>query len=108
MAKITINGTTFEVSGPANISVSGDQISVGGKVVSSGLSGIVTIRWEGPLARLSVDSSAEIHGDVQGNVEAGGSVKCHSVGGNVSAGGSVHCGNVNGNLEAGGSVSIRK
>lgn len=108
MAKITINGTTFEVSGQANISVSGDQISIGGKIVSSGLSGIVTVKWEGPLAHLDVDGSAEISGDVQGSVEAGGSVKCNNVGGDVEAGGSVQCGNVGGDVDAGGSVQMRK
>ncbi len=43
--------------------------------------------------------------DVGGNIEAGGTVNCDSIGGNVDAGGSVNCDNVDGNLSAGGCVN---
>lgn len=108
MSKITINGQTFEVDGSAIISVNGNSIRIGSKTIADNLSGIVTVKWEGPLANLNVGGSAEISGDVQGNVEAGKSVKCNNVGGDVNAGGSVQCGNVGGDVEAGGSVQMKE
>ena len=49
--------------------------------------------------------SAEIKGDIGGNVSAGGGVNCGDVGNNVECGGGVHCGNVSNNVECGGGVN---
>lgn len=54
---------------------------------------------------MEIWGSADIKGDVNGNVTAGGGVNCGGVDGNVEAGGGVNCGGVDGYLEAGGSVN---
>jgi len=102
---IVVNGTRIEVDGDLrDVHISGDTIRVGGKVVSLGLSGIVEVKWEGPLANVRSSCSVSVKGDVAGRVDAGGSVSCGDVGGDVDAGGSVSCGDVKGSVEAGGSV----
>jgi cytoskeletal protein CcmA (bactofilin family) len=68
------------------------------------LFGVVEIKFEGNLVSLESDSSVTVSGDVHGNVDAGGSIRCGAVGGDVDAGGSVVCGCVNGRVRAGGSV----
>lgn len=103
MNKIVINGKSIAVSGN-NITVINDQVLVDGKVVEMGLSGVVELRFEGDLANLKCSGSATVNGDVKGDVDAGGSVKCSNVGNSVDAGGSVSCGNVGGDIDAGGSV----
>lgn len=108
MNSITINGVRIEVQGSAsNISIRNGNVTIGGNVVKTGLSGEVRVVWEGPLASLECDGSAAIHGtvasvdagngvmvtgDVHGNVSAGNSVTCHKVGGSIQAGGSVKVG----------------
>lgn len=103
MNTIVINGKRIAVSGN-NITVINDQVLVDGKVVETGLSGIVEVKFEGDLANLRCSGSATVNGEVKGNVEAGGSIKCSNVGKSVDAGGSVSCGNVGGDIDAGGSV----
>ena len=106
MNRITINGQVFETDGSSQIVVNNGAVIIGGKVVVSGLSGVVQVKWEGPLASLRSDASVTC-GDVTGNVDASGSVQCDHVDGSVSAGGSVNCRNVGGNIRAGGSVVHR-
>lgn len=102
---ITINGKRIEIEGNASkISVSGDRITVDGKTVGEGLSGIVEVKWEGPLASLTSYASVQC-GDVHGDVDAGNGVQCGNVGGDVDAGNGVQCGNVGGDVDAGGSVN---
>lgn len=108
MAKITINGEVFQIEGSASISINNNSISVGGNKIKDGLSDIVEIKWEGPVADVDSNASISITGDVTGDVDAGGSVKCGNVGGDVDAGGSISCGNVSGDVDAGGSISMRK
>lgn len=55
---------------------------------------------------LEVWGSADIDGDIKGNVNAGGGVNCGNIGGFVQAkGGGVNCGNIGGHLEAQGGVN---
>ena len=49
--------------------------------------------------------SADIEGDVNGNVSADDSVTCGNVGGGVNAGDCVNCGNVGGSVSAGEEVN---
>lgn len=49
--------------------------------------------------------SADIQGDVNGNVNAGDSVNCGNVNGGVNAGDGVNCGNVGGGVNAGDDVN---
>jgi len=104
---ININGKLIKVSGN-NISVINDKVYVDGELVEEGLSGNVTISFEGELANLKTSGGATVNGDVHGDVDAGGSVKCGNVGKSVDAGGSVNCGNVGGDVDAGGSVRMTK
>lgn len=54
---------------------------------------------------VAIWGSAEIEGNIGGNVDAGGGVNCDDVGGNVDAGGGVNCGNVGVSVDAGGGVN---
>ncbi len=102
--KITVNGKSIEISGDArNVSISNGRITVGGVEVGSGLSGIVKVQWDGPLASVESDAAVEC-GDVHGDVSGGNSVSCRDVKGSVKAGNSVVCGQVAGNVKAGNSV----
>lgn len=104
MAKITIDGRTFE----------GDCVSIiNGTVVIDGasqggtLNGDVRLEIVGTLTNLKTDASVNMTGQIKGDVEAGGSVRCDDVGGNVNCGGSVSCDDVGGDVTAGGSVRHR-
>ena len=48
--------------------------------------------------------SAKIDGNVQGNINAGGSISCCGVVGEVNSGGAVNCNGVVGDINAGGNV----
>jgi hypothetical protein len=102
MAVITINGKRIEVNG-SSVSIVNGVVSIDGVVVEGGLQGVVNIKWEGPLANLSVDGSVTC-GDVAGNVSAGGSVHAGNIQGSATAGGSLHCQDINGSANAGGSI----
>lgn len=109
MANITINGNSISVSGvhtKGDIVIRNGSVIIDGVTVASNLSGIVKIKWDGPLASLRTDSSVEC-GDVANNVDAGGSVSCGRVDGSIDAGGSVTvAGTVSGDIDAGGSVTV--
>ena len=104
---ININGKSISVQGN-NISVINDKVYVGGKLVEEGLSGQVEISFTGDLASLDVDGSATVNGNIQGNVDIGGSLNCDNIQGSADVGGSVSCRNVGGDVDAGGSVSMRR
>lgn len=104
-SRITINGKSITIDGDVSgVVISNGRITVGGVTVGENLTGIVEVKWEGPLASLQCDSSVTC-GDVSGFVTADGSVKCQNVEGDVRAGGSVSCGNVTGSARAGGSLN---
>lgn len=106
MATIIVNGRRIELpEGASGVTITaGGEVRVGGALVASGLSGVVEVRWEGPLARLHCEAAVTVNGDVGQHVYAAGSVVCRNVGGYVDAGGSVSCGDVAGDVDAGGSV----
>lgn len=54
---------------------------------------------------IDIWGSADIKGDVRGNVSAGDGVNCGGVGGNVNAGDGVNCGGVQGNVTAGDGIN---
>ena len=97
MSRITINGKSFTTSGN-NITIVNDKVIVNGKVIESGLSGIVKIQFEGDLANLDanvveitgnvigkVDSNTlTITGDIKGNVDSN-TVNCRDIYGSVDA-----------------------
>ena len=61
--------------------------------------------YEGPAINICSDFSVTCEGDVEGDIKAGGSVDCGSVGKGVYAGGSVNCECVSGDVTAGGGVT---
>ena len=54
---------------------------------------------------IEIWSDANIEGNVNGSVSAGGMVSCAEVNGSVAAGGMVNCAEVNGSVGAGGAVN---
>jgi hypothetical protein len=54
---------------------------------------------------MEIWGSADIQGDVNGNVNAGNGVKCGNVCGGVNAGDGVNCGNIGGSINAGDGVN---
>ena len=103
MNSITINNESFICEGNNIVSVNG-KIIVDGKVIKEGLTGNVTIHFNGDLASLTC-ADAVINGNVQGDVNAA-DIKCGNVGGNVS-GADVRCTEVHGKITA-ASVKIKK
>lgn len=102
---IIINGKSHTVKGN-NITVSNGKIIVDGKVVQEGLSGEVTIKFEGDLANLKSDSSVIVNGNIEGSASSGGSLKCGDIGHNAVSGGSMKCETVNGSATSGGSMNV--
>jgi hypothetical protein len=113
MSQVTINGKTFNIPNGSSISVIGDTITVDGKPFvpdeDTGPLRDLEIKWDGPLASLKVQGSnvKVTCGDVQGDVNAAGSVDCGAVEGSVDCGGSINCGDVGKNVDAGGSVNCK-
>ncbi len=101
MGSITIDGRTFEGD---VVSIIGGEVIVDGVTQDGTLTGKVSLEIKGTLDNLTTDASVNMTGQIKGNVEAGGSVRCDDVGGNVIAGGSVNCDDVGGKITAGGSV----
>lgn len=108
MAKVTINGQTFNFDGD-NISIKSlnGSIVINGATTASGLSGSVDLKVEGAtIQSLTADGNVECK-DVTGSVSAGGSVHCNNIGGSANAGGSIKAtGTIARSLNAGGSIKI--
>lgn len=64
----------------------------------------VEIHWYGPALDVICDCNL-ICDQVQGNVNAGGTVNCDEVQGSINAGGNVNCDDVQGSVRAGGNVT---
>lgn len=96
MNNININGNNFSVSGN-NIVVENDIVMVNGKIIASGLSGIVKIEFTGDLAKLDCNTCT-ITGNVLGTVEAN-TITCGDVGGDIEAN-TVNCKDVTGSIDA--------
>ena len=104
--KITINGVSIEVS-QGNITVRNGDVFVDGNRIHL-KDNIKDITIIGDTGDVDADGSVTVKGNVQGSIDAGGSIECGDVGGNVDAGGSVTAGSVEGDIDAGGSVRIHK
>lgn len=103
---VTVNGKTYRGK---NVRIQNDVVYVDGKPVGEGAStaaegGILHIEVTGDVGSIESDQSVTVNGNVQGSVNAGGSVNCGSVGGDVDAGGSVSSDSIGGDVDAGGSV----
>lgn len=67
--------------------------------------GSIRVRLEGKPERVEVWGSANIYGDIMGDVSVGGGLNCDKVEGNITAGASVNCDEVSGNIDAGAGVN---
>ena len=107
--RITINGNTHVInhSTVGSVTILNGDVIVDGVQIAKGLSGVVEIKWEGPVANLQTDANVTC-GSVTGDVRASGNVTANNVHGDVKAGGNVTCGIVEGNVRAGGNVSCRR
>lgn len=65
----------------------------------------IEICYAGAALNIKSDFSVYVNGEVDGDIEAGGSVTCDDVGGDIDSGGNVTCDDVKGNVRAGGSVT---
>ena len=103
MGTVIINGQTFRGD---NITINGNKVLIDGKEVIRGpqINDAVEVRITGGAMNVFSDKSISC-GQVNGDVQAGGSVNCDSVGGSVHAGGSVNCDEVGGDVTAGGSIN---
>lgn len=108
MNKITINGVEYNFNG-GNVTVTGNQIFVDGQPLDTGLGERVRfdVHIHGDVENLKTDGSANVTGNVKGNVDARGSVTAGNIGGYANAGGSIHCGDVGGNVNSGGSAHAK-
>jgi hypothetical protein len=101
-----INGKKYTGN---NVSINGSTIIIDGKVVDTHdgkqLEIIIT---GGPVSVNAAEGNVTVNGNVEGDVNAAGSVKCHDVGKNVKASGSVTAGDVQGDVDASGSVHCGK
>jgi len=82
MNTININGQSISCSGN-NIVITNDQCFVDGKLVESGLTGVVTIKFEGDLASLECHN-AIVNGNILGNVDCH-NLKCRDITGKVKS-----------------------
>lgn len=74
----------------------------------------VTVRFDEEFQKLKnglqveIWGNADVEGDINGSVDAGGSVNCQNVNGSVDAGGAVNCEEINGSVDAGGAVNCEE
>lgn len=109
MGQVTINGVNVSVPDGADISVINNKIYVNGQPYGIEFDNNLVIEVIGSLVNVKTDRGCvNVTGDVTGNVDAGGSVKCGNVGGYVDSGGALTCGDVQGNVDSGGSVKCGK
>lgn len=104
---IIVNGEKI-ITNAGNIVINNGEIIANGKVIKSGLSGIVELKVEGDLMNISTAGNVTVHGDVHGGIDTTGNVNCQNVSGNIDTTGSVNCTKVEGNIDAMGSVNILK
>ena len=104
---ITINGVTITAD-TGNVSIINGKVIVDGKEIEIVDSKLHNINIEGNINNLNCRGNVVVNGDVGGDIDCGGSVRCGDVGGEINAGGSVHGSDITGNIDAGGSVSIKK
>ncbi|UOE58176.1 hypothetical protein [Cytobacillus oceanisediminis] len=83
---IVINGKSYSGS---SVQITNNSIIIDGAVQESGVSGIVSVKVEGDVADLTVNSPTTIYGNVLGNVKVNGSLACGDVAGDVKANGSL-------------------
>lgn len=102
---VQINGKTYQGN---NVVMNNGTIIIDGITVEGDFNGSAPIQMSGDIHSLRTDGSATVDGNVQGNVNAGGSLKCGNIEGSANAGGSLKCGDIQGSAMAGGSLKCNK
>jgi hypothetical protein len=108
MNKVQVGGKTYNVPDGARIDVVGNRILVDGKALPSEDVRFEEVRIMGNAGAVKSDVSVTVHGNVEGDVNCGGSFKGTVVNGSVEAGGSVKAECIDGSVSAGGSVKAGK
>lgn len=103
-ADITINGKSYQ-GYSINIVVDGSTIE---SIPLDKAKIPISVEVTGGLANLNSQLSVTVHGFVDGNIEAGGNVKCENVDGNVNAGGNVECSTIDGDTEVEGDLKCQE
>ena len=98
---ITIGSREYEGD---SISIMNKKVYVDGVVVEEG---VITAIIKGDAVSVTAEGGVTVVGNVKGNVNAGGSIRCGNVEGNVEAS-CVDCGNVSGGIKVGSSVNCKK
>lgn len=104
---ITVNGMKITVEGSGSIHVSNNNLIIDGKRIEIGNTQHDLI-IEGNCGNINCDCSVTVNGNVNGDIDCGGSCKCGDVSGSVDAGGSVTANNISGDIDAGGSVHVSR
>lgn len=118
MSRVKINGKFYNFDG-GTLRVEGNSVIINGQRVDAGGAKQIDVKIEGKPVNIVVDNGdvycknvdGDVNaggsvqaGDITGSVDAGGSVTAEHIGGDVDAGGSVHAEVINGDVDAGGSV----
>lgn len=78
----------------------------GNKVIdASEADSSIRIKLDGKADKIEVWGSANVYGDIIGDITAGGGINCDKVEGNITAGASVNCDEVSGSIQAGAGVN---
>lgn len=96
MNKIIINNKEYAIGNGKNITINNDTVIVDNVVIESGLSGSVSISFEGDLAYLNADNVI-VNGNINGNVDCT-SLKCKDINGDVDCT-SLTCINIDGDVD---------
>ncbi len=91
-----------------NINISGKRIIVDGKVISEEATGVIeVVVKEGRVEVLKAGMNITVHGNVEGNADAGMSITCENIGGNADAGMGIKANDIMGSAKAGMSVNAK-
>ena len=105
MSTVVIGNRVIQTSG-GSVSIINNRVYVDGVEISDGeTKSPVKLIIEGDAMKVSTEGEVEVHGNVLGELEAGGNVTCGDTGATVKAGGNVTCGNVTGDVKASGNVT---
>ena len=80
------------------ISISPQEISADGEIIYTTESPLTTVIIKADVSEINCQNAIIIEGDVKGDINTTGLVKCEDVAGDIKANGSVTCGDVEGDI----------
>jgi cytoskeletal protein CcmA (bactofilin family) len=103
--KINVNGKQFEVPEGSSVNIRDNKIYIDDEELNGGIEVgdrelNIYIAEGARVEGVRSDKSLNVHGEIHGNVQAGGAVNCDGVEGDVYAGGAVNCDDIHGNVQA--------